>query len=379
MRANETLSTQIYEHVKDNIEKGVYADGRLPTEMELAKQFYVSRITSKNALSRLAKEGLITRIQGKGSFVNQERAPHRSPFQSPKAGTAHTIALVMGGYTSSFGLDVLNGALEEAQAQQCHLIVKATNNDQECEAQIIAELMRDGVTGMIVQPVHGEVYSKQIISALYAGFPIVMLDRRMQGIEAPFVGVDNRVLSRCAVQKLLEAGHKSIALLALADERSSTIRERIEGYMEAFVDAYLPVDKELWRINMNSAFDKPPELLNPSVTYESYVSQIEAHLRDHPEITAVFGTEYRVSKAAWDAARRLKKRVPQELSLVSFDMDSSYVGSHTMSYIKQPQHEMGRKAVKLLCATMRQTQQEELQCLLPGEWVDGGTVAAAKR
>ena len=378
--AGETLSDQIYEYVKNNIASGVYEKGQLPTEAELAKQFYVSRITTKSAMKRLADEGIIVRIRGKGSFVNDRSVLPLVPAKNAPAGEASsTIALVMGGYTSAFGLDILNGAIREAQRQHVHLLVSTTDNAQSQETEIISSLMASGVRGIIIQPVHGETYSKHLIQAIYSGFPIVMLDRRMQGIDAAFVGVDNRELSRFAVEKLIEQGHQKIALLALPDERSSTIRERMDGFKDACVDHHILVNKDLWLVNMNAMFDQPPELLDAAETYEKYVKRIEEHLRQHPDITAVFGTEYHVSKAAWEALRRMGKSVPADVSLVSFDMDSSYVGSHTMSYIKQPQYDMGKRSVELLMQMIRGEQPANNLCILDGEWIDGGTIAPVRK
>ena len=281
----------------------------------------------------------------------------------------------MGGYTSAFGLDILNGALLEASQHNVHLVVCSTSNDQAQEANVLQSLMESGVKGIIIQPVHGEVYGRQLIEAVYAGYPIVMLDRRMQGINAPFVGVDNRTLSKFAVQKLIAAGHRDIALLSLTDERSSTIDERMSGFVDAYMDQHLAVNKDLWLTNMSDIFDQPSDTLNACETHERYVTLIQEHLRAHPEITAIFGTEYRVSKAAWDALRHMGKRVPHDVSLVSFDMDSSYVGCHTMSYIKQPQQEMGRRAVQMLTDILAGKTISEPCCLLQGRWVDGGTIA----
>ncbi len=123
MKKDETLTMQIHDHLKRGIENGEYASRqRLPTERELSEQFFVSRITSKRALNLLSQEGLIVRIPGKGSFVKAgEAAPPLS------AGESHPlIALVMGGFTSSFGLDVLNGAMDTAHAMGARLIVNAT-------------------------------------------------------------------------------------------------------------------------------------------------------------------------------------------------------------------------------------------------------------
>ena len=47
--------------------------GRIPTEMEIAEQYGVSRQTVRNALDLLEQEGLIERRQGSGSYISRER------------------------------------------------------------------------------------------------------------------------------------------------------------------------------------------------------------------------------------------------------------------------------------------------------------------
>lgn len=47
------------------------SEGRLPSEMEMAERFQVSRVTLREALSALERKGLILRKQGSGTFLNQ--------------------------------------------------------------------------------------------------------------------------------------------------------------------------------------------------------------------------------------------------------------------------------------------------------------------
>ena len=62
---------QIYLVLREQIAEGQFADGRLPVELELARQFGASRITMRKALERLVTEGTIIRRRGSGSFVKQ--------------------------------------------------------------------------------------------------------------------------------------------------------------------------------------------------------------------------------------------------------------------------------------------------------------------
>ena len=61
----------VYNTLYSEIITGVYpADSRLPGENELAKRYGVSRNTLRQAFTILAEDGLITKWQGKGTFVN---------------------------------------------------------------------------------------------------------------------------------------------------------------------------------------------------------------------------------------------------------------------------------------------------------------------
>ena len=61
---------RIQQYIRRQIESGEWpVDSPVPTEAELMEKFNVSRITVTTALRELVKEGLIYRIQGKGTYV----------------------------------------------------------------------------------------------------------------------------------------------------------------------------------------------------------------------------------------------------------------------------------------------------------------------
>lgn len=63
------LYHQVYLVLRENIRNGQYGNSPVPTEAELCAAFGVSRITVKRAMHELAKEGLIVRQRGRGTFV----------------------------------------------------------------------------------------------------------------------------------------------------------------------------------------------------------------------------------------------------------------------------------------------------------------------
>lgn len=65
---NKPLSKKVYEALCEDIKQMVVGQNKLPSEVELAKIFGVSRATIREAMNYLTVEGAVTKIQGKGNF-----------------------------------------------------------------------------------------------------------------------------------------------------------------------------------------------------------------------------------------------------------------------------------------------------------------------
>lgn len=72
---------RLEEFIRTNILSGNWKAGdRIPTEVQLAKDFSLSRGTVRTVLMQLVGEGLLYRIQGNGTFVSEPRTS--MPFGS---------------------------------------------------------------------------------------------------------------------------------------------------------------------------------------------------------------------------------------------------------------------------------------------------------
>ncbi|HEY86220.1 MAG TPA: GntR family transcriptional regulator [Chloroflexi bacterium] len=65
---------QLKELIREKIIAGAWQPGGLiPSERELSEQYNISRMTARQALTELTNEGLLRRVQGKGTFVAEPK------------------------------------------------------------------------------------------------------------------------------------------------------------------------------------------------------------------------------------------------------------------------------------------------------------------
>jgi GntR family transcriptional regulator len=92
------LYHQTAEVLRSRIVQNVWKLGdRLPSENQLCEEFGVSSITMRRAVGTLVAEGLLVRLQGKGTFVSSDHAI----VQGPPHLTSFTEDMRMRGWRSS--------------------------------------------------------------------------------------------------------------------------------------------------------------------------------------------------------------------------------------------------------------------------------------
>ncbi|MDR2619861.1 MAG: GntR family transcriptional regulator [Propionibacteriaceae bacterium] len=78
--AAKPLYAQLDAILREAIFTKKYAEtGMMPSETELAATYGVSRMTARAVVTQLVNEGLVRRIQGKGTFVVQPKVSAQSP------------------------------------------------------------------------------------------------------------------------------------------------------------------------------------------------------------------------------------------------------------------------------------------------------------
>src|SRR3954465_11547732 len=76
--SGEPLYAQVARDLATHVRRGTMAPGqRLPAEPVLARAYGVNRLTVREALTTLPRQGLVRRVQGVGSFVAEATVRHR--------------------------------------------------------------------------------------------------------------------------------------------------------------------------------------------------------------------------------------------------------------------------------------------------------------
>lgn len=349
------LYERLRAHLLDEIRSGRLGPGaRIPSELALAEQFNVSRITSKKAMETLEREGVIVRYRGKGSFVAERReAPlPETPMPNGLAGhrpathralMAPAIGFVVPNVSDVFGTRMLQ-AIEERASEQGHSVVfKRTYGRREVEDGAISRFVNMGVRGLIVFPIHGEFYNDALLRIVLDGFPVVLVDRYLKGIAVNSVGIDNYEACRALTTHLVERGHREIGFFSLPPERTSSIEDRRRGFGAALRDAGLSYHRS--NLLMTLTCTLPGEILESSI--EADRQRVNDYLHAHPEMTGFVACEYPLAVILEQV---LIARGQADLvdNITCFDATDSPLEPVRFTHVRQDERRIGATAVDLL-------------------------------
>jgi DNA-binding LacI/PurR family transcriptional regulator len=320
----------IYDYLLEEISSGRLKFGdKLPAEKELCNIFGVSRITSKKALELLAKDGLISRLPGKGSFVGKGESG-RNAVVAKITPASRTIGLIISDFSDAFGTRLLCAIEETCTALGYHLVLKRSQDSVEAEERALRHLTTENAAGILMLPVHGEYYNAEILKQIVSKRPLVFVDRKMKGLPVPSVSTDNVACAQGGVEYLLQLGHRNIAFYSGPIEHISTVEDRWRGFVKAFNDSGIIME---------------PAFCCTNIALGSDIETLIAHLSSHPEITAAFVTEFSRALMVMRAVKALGRRIPEDFSLITVDAPTYMCD---ITHLQQDEYEIGKRAVEVL-------------------------------
>lgn len=329
---DKALYAQLVTHFRVRILDGSLPPGsRLPTELELAEEYNVSRGTVRQAMTALVNEGLLERTQGRGTFVRT--IPLRRDAQFP----GKRIGLLLSYPGSELDLDILRGVEYAAKSRGYQVTFAYTEESAEQQTSDINRLRADGVTGLIIYPLSNMTYSEPISNLAADNMPFVLIDRYLPDLDADYVASDNFNGGYRATEHLIILGYSRIGFCYSHNGSLATtsVRDRFEGYRKALEEYGLPFNESL-------VFEHPRLPKGMPDPYVEFLSR-----PNRPE--AIFASLDAEAAGLMKAAQQLGLRVPENIALVGFDNLRFTSHAHPpLTTVAQSCREMGVQAVDLI-------------------------------
>lgn len=361
------LYKQLYDEIRQGIQNGRYPAGsKLPTESELRTVYGVSAITVNKALNLLVDHAMVRRVPGKGTFVTDKALKTESQFSQDRAGGTRLIGVVLEHVSTPFGLEMMYRMDQQAEKLGFKLLIRFSYADREAETREINFLISQKAEGLIIMPSHGSYYNTSILKLIVDKFPVVVIDKKLEGIPVPTVRTDNCAAAGRLVKCLAEAGCRNIALVTTNEANASSLEERKRGFYNELAAIGLPAYKEC-------VVPYKTEMVNNEPNASS-VEAISRFLREEKnKLDGVVCTEYAVALALTKAAKAAGIVLGKDLKACCFDEDYLSPHGYYFTHVKQDESAIADKAVSLLIAQIQNGEIKEEDYKLAALFLKGQT------
>lgn len=246
------ISTQL----EANIVSGKFAAGaRLPSEVQLVKQFQVSRPTVARAFRDLEAKGLIERRAGSGTYVRPATTGRSSP---------QTLGLLIPGLAKTEIFQIICGEIASLARVHNYSLIwgGSTQAHQDTDAsldhteEMCRQFIAQKIGGVFFAPAEWEpgqeTANRRLAESLRdAGITVVLIDRDLPNFpgrsEFDLVGLDNMAGGYLLGEHLIKLGCKHLCFVA-RPYSAATVDARIAGVRETLVRHKLDPDPGWVRI-----------------------------------------------------------------------------------------------------------------------------------
>jgi LacI family transcriptional regulator len=302
----------------------------MTTVHDVAKQAGVAPITVSRVInnsgyvSQSTKERVEAAVKELGYVPNTLARGLRSK-------QTKTLALILTDITNPYFTLMARG-VEDVAGESGYTVVYCNTDESEAKEEKYANIMAQRqVDGVLLVPACGNAKAIRFLES--NGVIVVVLDRRVSGVETDFVCSDSESGAKSLIKLLIGLGHRKIAMIT-GPKDVSTSADRVTGYQQALTEAGLNENELVYygAYNQQSGYELTHQAMNHT-----------------PRPTAIFGANNFITIGIIKALHDLSLDVPGDVSVVGFDdLPESMLVRPFLTVARQPAYEMGRLATELL-------------------------------
>ncbi len=268
--------------------------------------------------------------------------------KSLKSMKTNVIGIVLSNLQNPFWSHVLQGVEDTCRDKGYNLMICNSNDKSSLEQEHIEGLRLKQVDGIIVNPT---MKNKNMFQSLVeSDFPIIAINRKIEGVPIDTIVVDNVKGAHLAVEHLISKGAESVAVMVYPFEGISPRIERLTGYRMALKKHGIGVNENLIRVVQEEKGRAKEEVKN-------LLSR-----KNRPD--AIFSTNNMMTLEILEGIKELGLSVPEDIRLVGYD--ETVWSQHLnppLTTVSQPSYQMGEIAAWKLIDQLQAKQKKETEII----------------
>lgn len=254
--------------------------------------------------------------------------------RSLQSGRTKTIGVIVPEIKHDFFASVLDGIEDVAYSVGYNVFVCKSNEDYLREVSNTKNLLSYSVSGIIVSLSQNTKDESHFKATQARNVPLVFFDRVSESIAVNKVVVNDEQGAFCAVEHLIQSGHKHIAYLA-GPEHLFISKKRLQGYQRAHKQYNLPFNDKY--------------VIYGGLDENDGIIGLQQLMQLQPRPNAVFCINDPVAVGVFIACKKKQLHIPGDMAIVGFsDNPIATLIDPPLTTVSQPAYEMGTCAAKLL-------------------------------
>jgi LacI family kdg operon repressor len=284
-----------------------------------------------------------------------------------KRGRNRLVGMLVADLTNPYTVEVLHGVEAACHALGLMPLVCNAANELEMERRYLQLMTTYRVEGVIANALGVDEQTLRPLGE--SGTPAVLVDRKIDGLAADIVGLDNNAAVLAGMRHLIERGFEDICFMVQPFEQVSSRRLRETAFRAALSEAQQRASSEAAPLEGSTFVLDLADAEALARAYAALDAHLEARQGAGGKRVACFAANGPVALAlALHLHGRYGAAWQQRVALMAID-DPEWAELIGVTAIRQPTYEIGYRAVEFLHERIEGATEPAREACLPGELI----------
>lgn len=304
---------------------------RKVTIKDVAKQACVSIGTVSKVLNEKGYVSQEVRLRVLDT-INQLNYRVNANARSLKASKTNKVGVIVSDISNRYMMSVAKAIEDMIRPIDFHLLVMSHNEDETTERKLLHLVLEQCVDGLVLIPTGANADMIQAIQDQH--IPVVIVDRKVEGITCDLIVDDNYYGSFESIQFLNTLGHHRIGII-YGSTNISIGKERLQGALDGIKQFHCAADK---------ALIKPGKF----TVDDAYKATLELLFLPEPP-TAIYCCNNTMTVGMLKAIQDQRLSIPDDISVISYGEVSQWeLIQPPLTLMTQPLKRIGVEAAIII-------------------------------